>query len=202
MHKIMTITLTREEAQSVLDALEQLDGWDTATQGDIVFDPSDEIEILRARLSAPKPEPIGWIYEDDEGRITFSQMPQNSPLWEPVYKAAPKRNFKFSTIEEAKQPMPTPTGQPQLTDDESRFADAFIALQKAGYGKEAEIVLKFKPRWQGLTDEEEIEDEWERITGHSIFGGERREGRAMYLSPDEVIEFARAIEAKLKEKNT
>jgi hypothetical protein len=51
----MTITLTREEAQQVLDALEQLDGWDTATQGDIVFDPSDEIEILCARLSEPEP---------------------------------------------------------------------------------------------------------------------------------------------------
>jgi len=44
-----------------------------------------------------------------------------------------------------------------------------------------------------LTDEQ-VEDEWERITGHSIFGGDRKEGRAMYLSPDEVIEFARAIE--------
>jgi hypothetical protein len=31
-------------------------------------------------------EPVGWIYEDDEGKITFSQMPQNPPLWEPVYK--------------------------------------------------------------------------------------------------------------------
>jgi hypothetical protein len=127
-------------------------------------------------------EPVGWIYEDDEGRITFSQMPQNPPLWEPVYKAAPKRNFKFSTIEEAKQPMPTPTGQPQLTDDESRFADAFIALQKAGYGKEAEIVLKFKPRWQGLTDEE---------IGLCTTGVERW-----------TDDFIRAIEAKLKEKNT
>jgi hypothetical protein len=44
-----------------------------------------------------------------------------------------------------------------------------------------------------LTDEQ-VEDEWERITGHSIFGGDRSEGRSMYLSPDEVIEFARAIE--------
>jgi hypothetical protein len=33
-----------------------------------------------------EPEPVAWIYEDDEGRITFSQMPQNPPLWEPVYK--------------------------------------------------------------------------------------------------------------------
>jgi hypothetical protein len=55
--------------------------------------------------------------------------------------------------------------------------------------------------WVGLTDEQ-VEDEWERITGHSIFGGDRSEGRAMYISPDEVIEFSRAIEAKLKEKNT
>ena len=55
-------------------------------------------------------------------------------------------------------------------------------------------------QWVGLTDEQ-VEDEWERITGHSIFGGARSEGRAMYISPDEVIEFSRAIEAKLKEKN-
>lgn len=49
------------------------------------------------------------------------------------------------------------------------------------------------PARKPLTDEE-VEDEWERITGHSIFGGDRSEGRSMYLSPDEVIEFARAIE--------
>ena len=54
--------------------------------------------------------------------------------------------------------------------------------------------------WVGLKDEQ-VEDEWERITGHSIFGGDRSEGRAMYISPDEVIEFSRYIEAKLKERN-
>ena len=57
-----------------------------------------------------------------------------------------------------------------------------------------------KREWVGLTDEQ-VEDEWERITGHSIFGGDRSEGRAMYISPDEVIEFSRAIESKLKERN-
>jgi hypothetical protein len=31
-------------------------------------------------------EPVGWIYEDDEGRILFSQMPHPDPLWEPVYR--------------------------------------------------------------------------------------------------------------------
>ena len=57
-----------------------------------------------------------------------------------------------------------------------------------------------KREWVGLKDEQ-VEDEWERITGHSIFGGDRSEGRAMFISPDEVIEFSRAIESKLKEKN-
>ena len=57
-----------------------------------------------------------------------------------------------------------------------------------------------KKQWVGLTDEQ-VEDEWERITGRGIFGGDRSEGRVMYISPDEVIEFSRAIEAKLREKN-
>jgi hypothetical protein len=45
-------------------------------------------------------QPIGWIYEDDEGRITFSQMPQNPPFWEPVYKAAPKQWQSLTDDEE------------------------------------------------------------------------------------------------------
>ena len=60
--------------------------------------------------------------------------------------------------------------------------------------------LETEREWQGLTDEQ-VEDEWERITGQSIFGGDRSEGRAMYISPDEVIQFSIAIEAKLKDKN-
>ena len=32
------------------------------------------------------PPPIGWIYEDDEGRMMFSQMPTGGLFWEPVYR--------------------------------------------------------------------------------------------------------------------
>ncbi len=42
---------------------------------------------------------------------------------------------------------------------------------------------------------DEICDSWEFITGHQIQFGPSSEGRSMYLSPDEVIEFARSIEA-------
>jgi hypothetical protein len=74
----MTIKLTHEEAQQVLDALGQypIRVWGTQAK-----------RILQARLAQPEQEPVGWIYEDDEGRMMFSQMPQNPPLWEPVYKA-------------------------------------------------------------------------------------------------------------------
>ena len=88
-----------------------------------------------------------------------------------------------------------------------RLADALDAEFVQGRisnstGRESAVELRrlaLKP-WVGLTDEQ-VEDEWERITGHSIFGGDRSEGRAMYISPDEVIEFSQAVEAKLKEKN-
>ena len=76
-----------------------------------------------------------------------------------------------------------------------------IAWDKAKDMKLGDKLYVAPKQWVGLTDEQ-VEDEWERITGHSIFGGDRSEGRAMYISPDEVIEFSRAIEAKLREKNT
>jgi hypothetical protein len=98
----MTITLTREEAQQVLNALEQLYGWDTATQGDIVFDPSDEIETLRARLSAPEPEPVAWFMEGTfmDGSPSFIQVCETDPeFYTPLYRA-PQREWQGLTDEE------------------------------------------------------------------------------------------------------
>jgi hypothetical protein len=128
------ITLTREEAQQVLDALER--GRSQVIGVLVQQDQDAAIETLRARLSAPEPnivqdavvygtgitmggnridpasiykepeppcktgsqcvggkcpqcvvpEPVGWIYEDDEGRMMFSQMPTSGLFWEPVYR--------------------------------------------------------------------------------------------------------------------
>jgi hypothetical protein len=50
-------------------------------------------------------------------------------------------------------------------------------------------------RRQRLTDED-IEDAWECVTGHNISFGYRKGARTMYISPDEVIEFARTLIAK------
>jgi hypothetical protein len=149
----MTITLTREEAQQVLDALgygidyvkseettnkQTYKGYEHLCPDDSYYIKfiDDAMETLRARLSAPEPnivqdaivygtgitkdgkridpasiykepeppcktgsqciggkcpqcvvpEPVGWIYEDDEGRMMFSQMPTSALFWEPVYR--------------------------------------------------------------------------------------------------------------------
>jgi hypothetical protein len=81
----------RELLQQALDAL----------QGNWRTDEGDKaIEAIRTRLSqcdrcgevnpaevhTCTPQPVGWIYEDDEGRMIFSQMPHPDPLWEPVYR--------------------------------------------------------------------------------------------------------------------
>jgi hypothetical protein len=115
----MTITLTREEAQSVLE-------WVEAQQVPRMIGAQKIIETLRARLSAPEPEPVAWMQNDMEH---FSLLPDEWYVV-PVYA--------------------TPTQR----------------------------------EWQGLTDEE--------ITAL------KRNGERYISSQD----FARAIEAKLKEKNT
>ncbi len=50
----MTITLTRKEAQQVLDALQcATPDWQKA------------VEILRARLAEPEPEAMAWLVTED-----------------------------------------------------------------------------------------------------------------------------------------
>ena len=55
----MTITLTREEAQQVLDALDEYR--DSTEDFRVANRCISLIETLRARLSAPEPEPVAWM---------------------------------------------------------------------------------------------------------------------------------------------
>jgi hypothetical protein len=106
----MTITLTREEAQQVLDALERLN-----RSGDTqVFDMYDApvlIPLLRARLSAPEPpcktgsqciggkcpqcvvsepEPVAWMNESDMGRTDWKVWAHGKPTATIPLYTAPK----------------------------------------------------------------------------------------------------------------
>jgi hypothetical protein len=79
----MTITLTHEEAQQVLDALELVT--DLTNHDDELY---EAIETLRARLSAPEPKPV---------------MLMDAPLLlngQPLYTAPPQREWQGLTDEE------------------------------------------------------------------------------------------------------
>ena len=84
----MTITLTREEAQEILEALTYV--------GDAKVIYSDTIETLRARLAQPEPEPVAWMQNDMEH---FSLWPDE---WHvvPLYTVPPQREFIVLTDEE------------------------------------------------------------------------------------------------------
>jgi len=56
------ITLTREEAQQVLDALDEYR--DSTEDFRVANRCISLIETLRARLSAPEPGPVAWIKKD------------------------------------------------------------------------------------------------------------------------------------------
>ncbi len=47
---------------------------------------------LAALENAKENEPVGYIYEDDEGRIMFSQMPTSAFFLEPVYRGKREKN--------------------------------------------------------------------------------------------------------------
>ena len=75
----MTITLTREEAQQVLDALRAVE--DLTTHDDEVYAAIDIIEPL---LAQPEPEPVAG-YRWEEGRtppsVTFTTPPSAKRQW-------------------------------------------------------------------------------------------------------------------------
>ena len=82
----MTITLTREEAQQVLDVLNDVRYRIEFGQMNLSDDTDAAIETLRARLSAPEPEPVAWkelttaeckmLWRISEGPRNFAEMLQ------------------------------------------------------------------------------------------------------------------------------
>jgi len=73
------ITLTREEAQQVLDGL----------RGDSLYAAKQARETLRARLAQPEPEPVAWM------------MLENKLV--PIHTAPPQREWQGLTDAEVKE---------------------------------------------------------------------------------------------------
>jgi len=96
----MTITLTREEAQQVLECMETaIKAGDWVVDG--ACDPDFILYMLRARLAQPEPEPVAWTVS---GLITdfsrdFSAY-QTKTYTRPLYTAPPQREWQGLTDEE------------------------------------------------------------------------------------------------------
>ena len=94
----MAITLTREEAQQVLDALE--------AEHSAIYGTSQTVkatELLRTRLAQPEPEPVAWFIEGTyaDGTPSFAQVCETDPeFYVPLYTAPPQREWQGLTDEE------------------------------------------------------------------------------------------------------
>ena len=169
----MTITLTREEAQQVLDALDKY-GFAPLNHDKDWQDFKRTIELLRARLSAPEPE-------REKG-----DMPCIEDDGCPTEKAVLQRFWR-----KHRQPEPEPVAW-MTYESEHRLRSggnhrgAVPVHQKSS--REAKIPLYAAPpqrEWKGLTDEEI------KAMRHM------RDWTAGWTD----IKYAREIEAKLKLKN-
>lgn len=93
------ITLTREESQQVLDALEKIiqgcndverderihkDGKDVAKL--VRIDCREPAETLRARLAQPEPEPVAWHEPGSYSNVTVYKKWAEENKWLPLYK--------------------------------------------------------------------------------------------------------------------
>jgi hypothetical protein len=118
----MTITLTHEEAQQVLDALEGVKdmAWDSDTVTGRKL-----IETLRAKLSEPEPQPVAWrkLWEGEtEYTYYWSCRYKGS---EPLYTTPPPQRKECQRCGEV-NPAEIHTCTPQrewqgLTDEERNY---------------------------------------------------------------------------------
>jgi hypothetical protein len=86
------ITLTREEAQKILDALEY-------AYGNEMF--VNIRDTLRAKLSEPEPEPVAWLNKTKHGTWSADALKcEGDEPSEPLYTAPPQREWVGLTDEE------------------------------------------------------------------------------------------------------
>ncbi len=127
------ITLTKEEAQQVLDALQDVRYKIEFGQMNLSDDTDTAIETLRARLSAPAPEPVAWNCAADLADASICKSwCGNSNCISHIAPSKPESEYESQPEPEPVMLMDAPlllNGQPLYTAPPQR-------------------------EWQGLTDEE------------------------------------------------
>jgi hypothetical protein len=101
----MTITLTREEAQQVLECMETaIKAGDWVVDG--ACDPDFILYLLRARLAQPEPEPVAWAWVVNSGAgyytrgVGFDKTDIPFAKHIPLYATPPQREWQELTDKE------------------------------------------------------------------------------------------------------
>jgi hypothetical protein len=92
----MTITLTREEAQQLIDEL-----WKSFNEESTKPNLLSAIETIRAKLSEPEPEPVAWLGISETWglpKMVVSEYKKDG--YKPVYLAPPQREWQGLTVDE------------------------------------------------------------------------------------------------------
>ena len=125
----MTITLTREEAQQVLDALE--------AEHSAIYGTSQTVkatELLRARLAQPEPEPVAWCIVENgrvHGLVKSKPAVMNADKWQPLYTTPPQRNWQGLTDEEIMSLLPGAVRLPPGWSETVRAIEAKLKEKNA-----------------------------------------------------------------------
>jgi hypothetical protein len=232
----MTITLTREEAQSVLDALVHSHAtepiWKTPLK--------TAIETLCARLSAPEPAKL-WLWKNFvDGRPEYwafdNPYPRNLNDGDPQTIGQPcgYAIFKFSrdgsngrteeqvlhemaSVNSKSQPEPEPVAKmKELLEVQGRDGNWNLDPYMQGMYNGMELMVALAERrdpvfrkapenWLSAPPQRECASEvhdrreWQGMTDEEI---KKEQHHIDWTSAHTYAKFARAIEAKLKEKNT
>jgi hypothetical protein len=78
----MNITLTREEAQQLLEVFELF----LEEAEDVTTLENNLIKMLRTRLAQPEPEPVAWHEPGAYGNVTVYKDWAKENGWLPLYK--------------------------------------------------------------------------------------------------------------------
>ncbi len=163
------ITLTREEAQQVLDALEEAQSYTSCE----TWSPSmtDELrkkeETLRAKLSAPEPKELTGKEKIVYDILCSDETPPNGQHWE---------GFVAQKIVEAlAQPEPEPvawiyeygSNHGDAVNETRWYLNVSLSEPKLSLVRNVRPLYTAPPQreWQGLTDEEIRRTDHHRVDG-------------------------------------
>ena len=175
------MTTLREAAQMALDALD-------SDNPDIQLRAATH---LRAALAQPEQEPVAWFMEGtfEDGTPSFTQVCETDPeFYVPLYTAPPQREWQYRRgdrllcleTEEYCVIHVAGTNRQWI-----KFPDSHVGVYTNEQVAEMFELLPKEREWQGLTDQD-YEAMAEKYVTNCYF---------------DTLKYARAIEAKLKEKN-